>query len=65
MDRQTQAESYLARLEENPHDLSVVRRLEALYAPSDEWEPLISLLAERAEDLGRTEASARLLLEAG
>lgn len=65
MDRQTQAQDYLARLEENPHDLAAVRRLEALFAPSAEWEPLISMLSDRAEDLGRTEASARLLLEAG
>ncbi len=65
MDRQTQAQDYLARLEENPHDLAAMRRLEDLFAPSNEWESLIAMLADRAEDLGRTETSARLLLEAG
>ncbi len=63
MDRENQAENYLARLEENPHDLTTFGELERLYA--SDWAPLVSMLTERAEDLGRTEVSARFLLEAG
>ena len=65
MDRDNQAQHYLARLEENPHDLTTLRELERLYARSGEWEQLVAMLMQRAEDLGRTEASARFLLEAG
>lgn len=65
MTLESQVQTYFAKLEANPNDLSAVARLERLYGAQGQWGELVTLLHGRASEASNPTLGARLLFESG
>lgn len=64
MNRDTQVNAYLSQLQQDPHNMGVVVKLELLFAEDAQWQKLVEVLFEAAQAASDDTLRARFLLEA-